>query len=272
MSVNAETPKGVFVSASEAARLLKDGARVLDARGTSARPPFLPGAVVTGWQEVRDGLLRVGRLQPEAEARAHYENKGVHKDRPLLIYGAAHEGWGEEGRVWWDVTLLGHSRAYLLDGGIKAWAELGGRTASVPSGPRPGSFRSSRVSGHLRADYAEVLTLSGLPTVQILDVRSRKEYDGATPFMSARGGHVPGARHLFWKALLDGRGQLRPKNELTAVLAEAGVVPGKTVVAYCTGGVRSGFVVAVLSHIGFDARNYDASWWDWASRAELPVE
>ncbi len=102
----------------------------------------------------------------------------------------------------------------------------------------------------------------------VLDVRTRAEYDGATPYGSVRGGHVPGAEHLEWTALFDEQGALRPRAELEALLPARGA----RVVAYCTGGVRSGFVYAVLRALGRDdVANYPGSWWEYAA-SDLPVE
>ena len=45
------------------------------------------------------------------------------------------------------------------------------------------------------------------------------------------------------------------------------------VVAYCTGGIRSGFMYMVLRWCGYErAQNYDGSWWEWASDSSLPIE
>ena len=58
---------------------------------------------------------------------------------------------------------------------------------------------------------------------------------------------------------------------LRQLLISAGIDPEKPVIAYCTGGVRSAFVVMALRSAGVDARNYDGSFWEWASDDKLPV-
>lgn len=263
----AAVARPVFLSPEAAQALIEDGARVLDARGGNAEAPYLPGAVETSWTDVRDGLLRVGRLTTADAARAHYEAKGVRLDRPVLVYGAAADGWGEEGRVWWDLRYLGHREVYILDGGVRAWIQARGRTASVPSGPLRGDFGPPRVMADLRANAGRVQALRA-DGARIFDARTTEEYQGATPFMSPRGGHVPGAHSLHWKTLLDPQGKLRTPIELESLLG-SGDAP---TVVYCTGGVRSAFVVAVLTHLGRPAVNYDGSWWDWSSQEDLPVE
>lgn len=261
----------VFVDADAARRLVGEGALVLDARGPAASAPHLPGAVVADWRQTRDGLFRVGRLMAASAARKRYGGLGVTTARPVLVYGAALEGWGEEGRVWWDLVFLGHPAVRILDGGIRAWVEAGHPTADRTAPPQPARF-AGETNPALRADDAAVLAASeaGGP---VLDTRTYDEYWGATPFASPRGGHVPGAHTLHWKRLLRPDGRLLPEPALRAQLD--GVIAddaGGPVIAYCTGGVRSAFVVAVLTHLGVEAQNYDGSWWAWSARSELPIE
>ena len=50
-------------------------------------------------------------------------------------------------------------------------------------------------------------------------------------------------------------------------LKKAGIPSNKQVVVYCTGGVRSGWLVMLLADLGYkDARNYAGSMWEWAAR------
>lgn len=255
---------GVFVNPTEAQALRDAGARVLDARGAEARAPYMSSAVVVDWTGVRAGILREGRLGEADTARAAYAAKGVRLDTPVLVYGAADEGWGEEGRIWWDLSYLGHPEVYILDGGLSAWKKAGGRLASVPSGPLEGDFPTVPSRTELRASTEMVRDALGGATV-LVDSRTLEEYRGATPYGSTRGGHVPGARQLHWRSLLDANGRLLPEPRLHARL---GTGPG---IAYCTGGVRSAFVVAVATHLGLPYANYDGSWWLWSARSELPV-
>jgi thiosulfate/3-mercaptopyruvate sulfurtransferase len=51
-----------------------------------------------------------------------------------------------------------------------------------------------------------------------------------------------------------------------ALLKSVGVTRHKAIIAYCTGGVRSAWLVAVLVELGYrDARNYAGSLWQWAA-------
>ena len=261
----------VFIKAQQVESLLSRDACVLDARGPSATGPFITGAITVNWKDVRAGLLRDGRLTTFDKARAYYEKQGVRASHPVVVYGAGYDGWGEEGRIWWDLVILGHPEVYILDGGIKAWLSYRGSTSNSAPHASKGRFPAKEERLNLRLDHRDVLRLSNTRGV-ILDVRTLGEYQGQTPYYSPRGGHIPGAVHLHWKDLLELSGELRPEVELRDLITSAGVRSDRRVATYCTGGVRSAFVVAVLTHLGFLAANYDGSWWDWSSRDELFVE
>ncbi|MCK6505064.1 sulfurtransferase [Myxococcota bacterium] len=270
---------GVFVSPEQAAALLAQGATAIDARGESAwEDGHVPSAAPLSWLSLRDGLLKVGRLtDQQTRLQASLRAAGVRQGAPVLVYDAGREGWGEAGRLWWTLRYLGHDQAHILDGGWPAWVSAGLPVATdaarPPAGdfsPRPDETRRARVQEVQRA----VTTCAAGPCeVVFWDSRERREYDGQTPYGEARGGHLPGAVHLWFADLLDAQGFLRPRAELQAELAARGITPDKQVVPYCTGGVRSGFAVAVLEELGFPhAANYDGSMWEWTGDPTRPVE
>jgi thiosulfate/3-mercaptopyruvate sulfurtransferase len=266
-----------FVSAEALRARLGDdprGATVLDARSWWAYRAggHVPGAAHVRWwaRPLRGGWGRTGRA-PDDPARAarHLAARGVDAGRPVVVCGAAARGHGEEGRVAWLLAWLGHPDVAVLDGGWAAWRDAGGARERRRPRPRPGRF-APRVDPALRADAADVAAAAGRGAV-VLDVRSADEWAGRRALGAARAGHVPGAVHLEWRALLDAEGRLDRAAAL-ARLAAAGVRPGRPVVAYCTAGVRSGFAAVALRALGFDdARNYDGSWWDWAADPGRPV-
>ena len=100
---------------------------------------------------------------------------------------------------------------------------------------------------------------------------SQGEYaagSGDTQYGAARGGRIPGAVWFWWEDLFRD-GNLKPAAAILQELQANGVRvhdPAVTVVSYCTGGIRSGFVYMVLLWAGVDrVQNYDGSWWEWAA-------
>ena len=173
--------------------------------------------------------------------------------------------------MFWMLETLGHRRVAIMDGGYPKWVAEKRPVETGAVAVRPAVFepdwRADRIVG-----WAELSRRLTDPQLAIVDTRSREEYDGATPYGEVRGGHIPGAVHLHWQNLLDERGVLKARSELEAMLKAKGLTPSRETALYCTGGVRSGHVYWVLRHLGWARpRNYDGSFWEWASRPELPV-
>ena len=100
----------------------------------------------------------------------------------------------------------------------------------------------------------------------MLDVRTAVEFAGATPYGESRGGHLPNAKHLDWRSLLDEGGRIRSSARITRALEDAGIDPGQEVITYCTAGVRSAFVAVILGARGVgQVRNYDGSLLEWSA-------
>jgi thiosulfate/3-mercaptopyruvate sulfurtransferase len=268
------TPK-IFIDVAEARALIDRGAAVLDARGENAKAPFLPGAQVIDWKSTRDGGGRTGRLDDDlSSVKKKLEALGVSNGHPVLVYGGMSDGWGEEGRIWWVLRYLGHEDVHILDGGIGAWVKSGQKTegqAAKPGSKEQGHFEPKPIAA-LRADFHDVDGARKSKNAFVIDSRSADEWNGATPYMEWRGGHVPGAHHVEWLSLIGKDGRLLPKDQVGARLKSLGIGDESKVITYCTGGVRSAFVQAVLLQYGYrNVANYDGSWFDWSRRSELPI-
>ncbi len=260
----------VFLDGAEARALVESGAAILDARGGTAwKAGHVPGSWPIDWTEHREGRLRTGLLTEDlASLELFLEVAGVRDDRPVLILGAGSEGWGEEGRIFWMLEFLGHPRVHILDGGWPAWT---GHTTRETTPPPPGDFTPDP-QPERRALLEEVVEVGSDGGAVLWDTREEREYAGATPYGEARGGHVPGAVGLWYGSLTGPDGRLLPEAELRGVLAAAGLGPGRPIIAYCTGGVRSGFAYAVLRELGYaDVANYDGSMWQWAADPTRPL-
>lgn len=201
---------------------------------------------------------------------------GVRNGEPVVVVGDPAEGWGEDGRIVWMLRALGHGAAHLVDGGLPALIRAGVEMASGEASPvTPGNFTVSRdPSLSIDASALSALLVTGehiAPgSARLVDTREAIEFAGQTPYGEERGGHVPGALHLHYVELLDSLGYLKPRAQLLDLLSARGLSPSQDVIAYCTGGIRSGWFVVVLRDLGFTlSRNYAGSMWEWAS---LPAE
>lgn len=249
-----------IVDVAQAELLVSAGAIVLDTRSMVRflAEGHIAQAARVSWRIGTSGALTDGALADPTAAASAFAALGVQSRLPVLVVGDWDAGWGEEGRVYWDLEYLGHADVHVLRGGMQAWT--GDRTRS-PVRSFSGTVSPSDFLAAPRASARVTTTqlasaVEGASPPLVLDVRERAEFSGATPYGERRGGHIPGAVSAPWRELL------------------AGGVPatqGRAVVVTCTGGVRSGMAYLALRNANIvTVANYDDGMWGW-TRADNVV-
>jgi thiosulfate/3-mercaptopyruvate sulfurtransferase len=255
----------------------RDDVVVVDVRSKMAfmASGHIPRAVVATWHDFSDpnsaikGLLDsdIGRLEKKLGAL------GISNDRLVVVYSNPFDNWGDEGRMYWTLKYLGHPNVRVLDGGWIKWSAEMRRFECGPANPRQAVFKAT-VDPSLITNKGEVRRqVEGPHSDTILaDARSNEEYNGAFQQGIARGGHIPSAVNVPWNQFCNPDGTVKPVDAIHAILEKQGVAPGKEVVCYCTGGVRSAWLYFILKLAGYEkVRNYPGSWWEWGNDYTLPV-
>lgn len=242
---------------------------VWDARGGAAEIA-LEGAQAVSWQEFsREDAPYKGLLLADLEALAtRIEDRGVTSSRRVIVLDDPLKGWGEGGRLVWMLRTLGHQDAHLVmtPSAVTARIEQAVTERKLVE-PDAGERFEVVPNDEVMATAQEIQSVLDAPDSVFIDTRELREYQGETPYGESRGGHLPGAVHLYFKDLLDEQGALLPKAELLASLATQGITPQKRIVAYCTGGIRSAWLVVVLKDLGFErVENYAGSMWEWSAQ------
>lgn len=260
------SPSKWVVDATSARALIGLGAIVvIQARGSGPKAirPVQNAAPVSSQHFSHEDVPIKGRLlDDDIVLTQRLRALGVSKELPVVVIDDPKLGGGEAGRLTWTLRTLGHPFTYLLDGGIDAPTESETLPINVP--PPSGDFTVTR---NLRFQITkdELRNSIGKAGIAILDVREPREYAGETPYGESRGGHVPGAKHLFYRVLLDSDGKVLPRGQIKAKLSAIGVKEDDEVISYCTGGVRAAFVTVILNDIGITAKNYAGSMWEWSA-------
>lgn len=260
---------GWVVSPATAIQLIQQGATLLDARSAELQADgILKGSIPVNWTEfTQPEAANSGKLlADDALLTEKLQGLGVFQGRPVVVAADPLQGWGEDGWIVWMLRSLGHPQAVMVDGGYPALVKEGVLTTTRQSADEPqrGDFVVRRTD-RWEIDRDTLRASLGSDRVAILDSREAQEYKGATPYGEARGGHIPGAVHLYYKELMDAAGSLLPPDEIHARLQKAGIPPEAEIIAYCTAGVRSAWVTVVLTHLGRQAKSYSGSILEWAA-------
>lgn len=250
---------------------------IIDARGAEAyEAGHVPGAINLPWQPLASvgvgaaGDDNWGTLLSADEIGAVLGGAGVDTNKTIVVYSDP-TGWGEDGRIMWTLASVGITNVRMLDGGYPKWAASQEVSTDAVTAPATTVSVSPELdaSFNVTTDYIQ----QNLDSLLIIDVRSAKEYEGATDFGEKRGGHLPGAINIEFASFFNEDGTVKEAADIEKMLTDAGASKDKEVVFYCTKGIRSGFATMVSRWLGFEnARNYDASYYTWAGNADLPLE
>ena len=191
---------------------------------------------------------------PEVFARGMAQ-AGIGDDSTVVAYDDA--GGGVSARLVWLLRATGHDAA-LLDGGLQAG---GGERETGPVQPEPATFTARPWPDERFAGIDDLHD----PGRILLDARDRNRYIGEFEPVDPRPGHIPGARNLPARGMLDAQGRLLPADPLRDQLAQAGVSTNSDVVASCGSGVTACHTLLVLEHLGLpNARLYPGSYSQWS--------
>ncbi|HYW04310.1 MAG TPA: sulfurtransferase [Gammaproteobacteria bacterium] len=256
-----------------AARVDDPELRVLD---LSSRDNYLqghvPGAVHLDVAALQTSKPPVMGLMPDADALCRVlAEAGVAPEAHVVAYDDA--SGPKAGRLLYTLSVLGHDRVSMLDGGLVAWREEGNLIDRQGETPRSASY-AAKAGSDAVATRGYILDHLEDPDVLLLDVRSPDEYAGRD-LRASRGGHIPGAINVEWNRTLDYNRnlRLRPAAELRTMFEAAGVTPDREVVTYCQSHMRSSHTFAVLRALGYPRlRGYPGSWSDWGNDPDTPVE
>ena len=256
----------------------REGLVIIDVRGKAAYAfgGHIPGAVNATWHEFSDpDAAAKGLLDPDtARLEKKIRTLGINQDSDVVIYSNPFDNWGDEGRMFWMLQYLGHTRLKILDGGWVKWTAEQRKFEHGVVTPKPGHFTAATNAGVIiEKEELKRLVKRPHPETVIADARSLEEYAGKEISGIPRPGHIPGAVSVPWNAFLNPDATVKDLNRVRAELDDKGLHPSHEVVCYCTGGVRSAWLYVVLKLAGYEkVRNYPGSWWEWSRDFAAPVE
>lgn len=271
------TNNDLLVNADWVKDNLDKGIVILDARDAKDYAAnHIPNAINVTWQQFTDmqnkkpGDKGWGNLLEASKLADAIAKVGIDGTKTIVVYGAPPTGWAEDGRIAWTLKSAGIKNVKILNGGWKVWASKGySKDTKLPT-VTAAAFKISAIDTTLNVttDYIK----SNLDKIKTIDAREAVEYNGAVKYGEARGGHLPKAINITWTQLYNSDGTVKSKKEIETILSAKGINKTDEIVTYCTKGIRSADMALILKMAGYNAKNYDSSFYEWAGNSTLTVE
>ncbi len=278
----ADDPKTLVSTDWLAAHLNDPDLRILDASwylpsmgrdgAAEYQDAHIPGARYFDIDEISDQRSDLPHMAPPVEKFVSRMRKmGIGDGHQIVVYDGA--GLFSAARVWWLFRLMGKTDVAVLDGGFAKWQAEGRAVEDMPPMTRDRHITVSRQSSLVR-DVTQVAAASKLGTPQIVDARAADRFrgEGAEPRAGLRAGHIPGARNVPFKTLLNDDSTMKSVEDQRAVFEAAGVDLAKPVITSCGSGVTAAILSLALERIGHRNHSlYDGSWTEWGQYDDLPI-
>ena len=205
--------------------------------------------------------------------KAAFERVGIGDKSRVVIYGDMSGLFAA--RVYFALDYLGHgTHAALLDGGLEKW-KAEHRNISTDAPASKSVTLTAKARPELIADLSAMKQIVAGKNTTLIDARPPDEYSGAKAGDGVpRGGHIPGAKNVFWMENLVSKDNpiLKPAPEMLAKYEAAGMKRGKKLVVYCRTGVQASHDYFTLKLLGFSPVLYEGSFFEWSNAPGTPIE
>lgn len=258
--------------------LILDASSHLPAAGRDARAEFashrIPGAHFLDLAGLTNAASPVPNALPTGEqVAARFAALGYAPGDRVVIYDDS--DLKSSARAWFALRRVGIESA-ILDGGLRKWcAEKHPLESGEPRSRSPASPVSLREMEKRVRSKDQMLANTASGDEQVIDARDAGRFTGETvdTVHNLPGGHIPGARNLFFRDLFEQDGTYKSPAKLRAAFRAAGVDLAKPIVTSCGSGVTASVLLYALHLIGVDdASLYDGSWSEWGADPAMPKE
>ncbi len=199
-----------------------------------------------------------------------FSRAGIADNKKVVIYDD--QGGAMASRCWWLLRYAGHEQAVILDRGFSAWLREGYPVTKAIPHIEFASF-IPRWNDKMLATVADVKQAVHEGTSLLLDSREAVRYKGIEEPIDPIAGHIPTAKHAFWKDSLRPDGSWKSPAEQDERFKGLLKERDQAVIVYCGSGVTACPNVLALEAAGYThVRLYAGSWSDWISYPEHPIE
>ena len=274
----------LIVSHPQVIEAQKRGAIVWDIRSEADyRKGHIPGAVNVG---DAGQVLRSPNTEdfiPTPQIERILGEAGIDPAREVLVYGSRANVISYFGL--YTIRYFGGDNVRVYHDGIDGWRAAGQPIAVESTRPVAIALKLT-ARGANSVSTPDILARLRNPNVQLLDVRTPKEFAGED-IRAIRGGHIPGAINIPYEQnwidpetqaklgqskVADNAGMsLKPLADLKTLYSR--MDPDKETIVYCQSGVRAAETATVLADLGFkNVKVYDSSWLGYGNTLDAPAD
>ncbi len=163
---------------------------IVDARSAdSFDSSHIAGAVNLHWTSVSNvsvaqGEAGWGELADANAIVATAATIGIDGTKPVVVYTDSHDGWGEDGRIYWTLREAGYSDVHILSGGWSQWIAAGGEVATTLLAGEDADPIDQVDTAYVKAH---------MDSAVLVDARAEGEYNGEYTIGEVRTVIIPGA-------------------------------------------------------------------------------
>jgi len=184
-------------------------------------------------------------------------------------------------RTWWTFKIFGLEKVWVMNSTLANWKAEGGPTeVGAPKWMDSKNIRSNEdfnfsFNKKLVKDMGDVRSWmrESEKKFEIVDARSPGRFQGTEPDpRGLRGGHIPGARNLFFKNLYNEKGMFKDEKEIATIIRQSNIDLSKELCFSCGSGVTASVLMTAFYQVGLQNTSvYDGSWSEWAIDMTNPI-
>ena len=200
---------------------------------------------------------------------------GITSDHKIVFYD--NSPIHTSARALWMMKVFGHNpyQLYILDGGMAAWKQYGGKIEQGESLPiaakKPYEIR---FQSKLIRTLAEMKENIHHPKEQVVDMRHPARFAGGKEVrLGLRTGHIPESFCFPYFTMFESSGRFKPLDKIRKQLLTLGVELTFPIVATCGSGMTAAILDFVLDLMNHDAHSvYDGAWSEWGANTLYSCE
>jgi thiosulfate/3-mercaptopyruvate sulfurtransferase len=197
---------------------------------------------------------------------------GINQDSKVIITeeGTQASDMNKAARLYWTFKYYGFNNAYILEGGIRDYSDMGGEVTEAPrraARVRPGNFETQDpdMSIYASTDDVKKAIADG---ATVIDIRDMAQYLGLS-----KDGHIPGAKTASYELYYSTGTVFHSVDDLKALFENLKIDLSNGAIVYCnSGNIASNGWFTLSEKMGIDnIRLYDESLGGWDGDLETKL-